>query len=104
VLAAAGGVTNAAIARGQGVSVNTVRKWRGRFVALGLEGLKDAKRPGRPGEPLTPPAHERLGFGHLDEQYRFPCLILARFVFRHELPDPDRADQTTRQPASTTLS
>jgi transposase len=30
------------------VSVNTVRKWRGRFAAKGEVGLRDASRPGRP--------------------------------------------------------
>lgn len=39
---------NGAIARRLSVSVNTVRKWRGRFARLGLEGLKDAARSGRP--------------------------------------------------------
>lgn len=39
---------NGAIARRLAVSANTVRKWRGRFAARGLEGLKDAARPGRP--------------------------------------------------------
>ncbi|MGI5254187.1 IS630 family transposase [Actinacidiphila glaucinigra] len=48
VLAAADGVGNAAIARRLGVNVHTVRKWRGRFAMLGLEGLKDAARSGRP--------------------------------------------------------
>jgi transposase len=48
VLAAAAGTSNETIARTVRVSVNTVRKWRGRFAARGLEGLKDAKRSGRP--------------------------------------------------------
>ncbi len=48
VLAAARGASNAAIARDEGVSVNTVRKWRGRFAAKGEVGLGDASRPGRP--------------------------------------------------------
>ncbi|WP_409470353.1 IS630 family transposase [Streptomyces sp. HC307] len=48
VLAAADGVGNAAIARRLAVSVHTVRKWRGRFAGLGLAGLKDAARSGRP--------------------------------------------------------
>jgi transposase len=48
VLAAAAGESNGAIARELEVSVNTVRKWRGRFAAGGLEGLKDAARSGRP--------------------------------------------------------
>lgn len=48
VLAAADAESNGAIARELGVSVNTVRKWRGRFAAAGLDGLADAARPGRP--------------------------------------------------------
>ena len=48
VLAAARGWANARIAAGLGASVDTVRKWRGRFAARGLDGLKDLPRPGRP--------------------------------------------------------
>jgi transposase len=48
VLAAARGRPNAWIAADLGVSVDTVRKWRGRFAELRLEGLKDLPRPGRP--------------------------------------------------------
>ncbi|MGW1888617.1 IS630 family transposase [Streptomyces sp. NPDC001970] len=48
VLAAADGLANGAIARELEVSVNTVRKWRGRFAAGGLDGLRDAGRSGRP--------------------------------------------------------
>ena len=48
VLAAAAGSTNAAIAAQLGVHVDTVRKWRRRFAAAGLAGLKDAPRSGRP--------------------------------------------------------
>jgi transposase len=39
---------NAAIARRQHVSVDMVRKWRGRFAAEGIHGLGDRKRSGRP--------------------------------------------------------
>ncbi|MEH6374732.1 IS630 family transposase [Streptomyces sp. KLMMK] len=48
VLAAADGLANGAIARELDVSVNTVRKWRGRFAARGVDGLRDAERSGRP--------------------------------------------------------
>jgi len=48
VLAAAAGKTNAAIAAEVGVHVDTVRKWRRRFAAARLPGLKDARRSGRP--------------------------------------------------------
>jgi transposase len=48
VLAAARGHPNARIAAGLGISAGTVRKWRGRFAARGLDGLADRPRPGRP--------------------------------------------------------
>ena len=48
VLAAADGQSNAQIARDLGVHVDTVRTWRGRFAAKGLEGLADRPRSGRP--------------------------------------------------------
>jgi transposase len=48
VLAAAAGSTNAAIAAQVGVHVDTIRKWRRRFADVGLAGLKDAPRSGRP--------------------------------------------------------
>ena len=48
VLAAARGRASARIAADLHVSVDTVRKWRGRFAARGLGGLKDLPRSGRP--------------------------------------------------------
>jgi transposase len=48
VLEAAAGWGNGRIARELALHVNTVRKWRGRFAAQGLEGLRDARRSGRP--------------------------------------------------------
>jgi len=48
VLAAAAGENNATIATRVGVHVDTVRKWRRRFAAARLAGLKDAPRSGRP--------------------------------------------------------
>jgi transposase len=48
VLAAAAGMTNAAVAVQEGVHVDTARKWRRRFAAGRLAGLKDAPRSGRP--------------------------------------------------------
>jgi transposase len=48
VLDAAHGLSNAEIARRCAVMVDTVRKWRGRFAAEGLDGLIDRKRSGRP--------------------------------------------------------
>jgi transposase len=48
VLAAANGQASARIAADLHVSVDTVRKWRGRFAARGLDGLADLPRSGRP--------------------------------------------------------
>ena len=48
VLSAARGRASACIAADLHVSVDTVRKWRGRFAARGLGGLKDLPRSGRP--------------------------------------------------------
>ncbi|WP_431784968.1 IS630 family transposase, partial [Streptomyces chumphonensis] len=48
VLACAEGRPNAQVAQELGVSRETVRKWRSRFVADRLEGLVDAPRSGAP--------------------------------------------------------
>jgi transposase len=48
VLHAAGGRSNARIARETGLHLDTVRTWRGRFAEEGMPGLADRKRPGRP--------------------------------------------------------
>lgn len=48
VLACADGEAGAAIARRLGVNKNTVGKWRKRYAELGIEGLHDELRPGRP--------------------------------------------------------
>lgn len=48
VLACADGGSNSAVADRLGVSVPTVRKWRGRFAERGLDGLRAGGRPGRP--------------------------------------------------------
>ena len=48
VLAAARGQDNARIAADLRITVDTVRKWRGRFAGRGLDGLADLPRSGRP--------------------------------------------------------
>jgi transposase len=48
VLAAARGQDNARIAADLAITVDTVRKWRGRFAGRGLDGLADLPRTGRP--------------------------------------------------------
>ncbi len=42
------GYSNTKIAARQGVHVDTVRHWRGRYADEGLPGLADRRRPGRP--------------------------------------------------------
>jgi len=44
--AAAGNLTNSAIAVRLGITTTTVAKWRRRFAARGLDGLHDESRPG----------------------------------------------------------
>jgi len=48
VLACGAGETNTSIARRMGLTGMTVGKWRKRYLELGLEGLHDELRPGRP--------------------------------------------------------
>jgi putative transposase len=42
------GMTNSAIAKQLNIGSDTVGKWRGRFIARGMQGLHDELRPGRP--------------------------------------------------------
>jgi transposase len=48
VLCAAEGLTAAAIAERVGCGERTAKKWRGRYARAGIEGLRDAPRPGPP--------------------------------------------------------
>ena len=48
VLACGAGETNTSIAKRMGLTAMTVGKWRKRYRDLGLEGLHDELRPGRP--------------------------------------------------------
>jgi transposase len=48
VLDAARGHSNAAIARRHGITIDTVRLWRGRYAQAGMAGLADRPRSGRP--------------------------------------------------------
>ena len=54
VLACAAGDTNTAIAKRMGLSGMTVGKWRKRYRELGLAGLRDELRPGRPRRLMAP--------------------------------------------------
>ena len=64
VLGAADGLTNGRIDVACATSVNTVRKWRGRFALLGLPGLDDAHRPGAPDALWAPSARPDRGHSH----------------------------------------
>jgi len=59
ILAAADGASNAVIARGLSITVDTVRTWRDRFIAGGIAGLADRRRPGRPPR-YGPDVHLRI--------------------------------------------
>jgi transposase len=48
ILGCCSGEAQNALAERLGVRPNTVSKWRERFARLGMEGLKDAPRPGQP--------------------------------------------------------
>jgi transposase len=48
VLLAGEGLNNTEIARELGIDLKSVRRWRARFGAYGLDGLLDEPRPGRP--------------------------------------------------------
>ena len=48
LLACGAGETNTAIAKRMGLTGMTVAQWRKRYRELGLEGLHDELRPGRP--------------------------------------------------------
>ncbi len=72
VLLAADGLSNTEIARRVGAWRTTVIAWRGRYQRLGMDGLEDADRPGRPRKvdhaaivsaTLTPPP-KSLGVAH----------------------------------------
>lgn len=48
VLACAAGRTNKQVAADLGIGESTVGRWRARFIACRLDGLRDERRPGRP--------------------------------------------------------
>src|SRR5690349_24723763 len=59
ILACAEGMSNAAAARGLGVAVKSVSKWRRQFAAGRLAGLEDAAPVGRPKAGLVLTDEER---------------------------------------------
>jgi transposase-like protein len=105
VLAAARGRASARIAAGLHVSADTVRKWRGRFAARGLDGLADLPRSGRPrrisaleraavvalacqlASPISPSSVLRILAEHPIKPWRYQSWIYPR--------DPDFAAKAT---------
>jgi transposase len=77
VLLAAAGLGTGAIAGQLGLRPTTVSKWRGRFARLGLAGLEDAPRPGKP--PVYDAATEARILNQLDAP---PPAGLARWSGR----------------------
>jgi transposase len=67
VLAAADGEQSQDIAARLGCNASTVGKWRGRFARLGLDGLHDEPRPGKP-RSITDDDVERVIVKTLEEQ------------------------------------
>jgi len=54
VLVCAQGKSNTAVSREMGLTLQTIGKWRSRFVVHRLEGLLDEPRPGARGRSATP--------------------------------------------------
>lgn len=89
VLLAAGGATNAAIARLLRLSEDTVRKWRDRFAANPvLESLDDLPRSGRPGTipvwarcelMMLACSNREIACGHVVEDGKTPMAKYAPF-------------------------
>ncbi|WP_414720973.1 helix-turn-helix domain-containing protein [Streptomyces sp.] len=106
VLAAAAGLSNGAISRDLAVSVNMVRKWRGRFAASGLKGLKDAARSGRPktyghlvrvavvAAATSSPPHPEATWSHRTIAAQVAHRLRHRFGFPGR-PDPGRPGPQT---------
>ncbi|WP_254397267.1 IS630 family transposase [Streptomyces sp. AC558_RSS880] len=62
VLACAAGMPNTRVAQKLGLTADTVRKWRSRFVAQRMDGLADEPRPGRCKADLVLTADEHAQF------------------------------------------
>ena len=104
VLLAADGVSNTEIAERVGVSRPTVISWRDRYTSLGLKGLGDEQRSGRPrtvdrarilAATLTPPP-ARLGITHwssrlLADHLNVDASTVLR-TWRHHRVQPWRAE------------
>lgn len=96
VLAAADGVSNAAIGRALGICDDTVRKWRHRFCRHGMGGLCDRPRPGRP---------RRFSAAVVAEVKALACELPAKTdVPLAKWTCPDLAAEATRRGVVTSVS
>ncbi len=84
ILACAEGMPNLRIAADLRVTVDTVRKWRSRFVERRLEGLKDTPRPGRRKAELVLSEAERMQLTHWARRAKTAQFLAlrARIVLR----------------------
>jgi len=81
VLHAAGGATNREVAERAGVSIPTVALWRRRYTELGLEGLGDLPRSGRPSALRAVPAPDEPAGESLDHLLEAAARTIARRGF-----------------------
>lgn len=72
------GMTHTGVAAAQGMVAATVRKWRGRFEADGIEGLADAPRSGAPKADLLVSEPQRLELERLARRARTNRLVAFR--------------------------
>jgi transposase len=95
VLAAADGVSNAAIARDLSIEQSTVRTWRGRFADHGMAGLGDRPRPGRP-PVYGPDTHLRIVATVTSERPEADSVWSHRLLAEHLDDDGISASQIGR--------
>lgn len=90
VLACANGSPNAAVAERLSVSVPTVRKWRGRFAASGVPGLRDRDRPRPAGEAAARPAPSASAGGASPHLWEAVAQALRGAILGGELAPGER--------------
>ncbi|WP_107471254.1 helix-turn-helix domain-containing protein [Streptomyces monashensis] len=106
VFSAADARANGAITRESAVSGNTVRKWRRRFAVLGIDGLRDAERSGRPkvygpdvrvATATSEPPHPEATWSHRSIAERVAGTCFAPVSSPPGRPDPGGSGPDTAQ-------